>query len=304
VGVWACPEVFADFASNAGSLRVDPIPAAEPRSLFWIVGNLDEKAFGPAAQPSGIEMSTELNEAEEFKGKFLDGLLPVMELTEDYSVEEPSLEGSDVIRWVYSTSSAGHSDELIFNLIEGQGHSYQSYTPEVLWDFFEQHSNQLAGRSAPLEVIGRSGKLYRSVIIAVVAVGMMEVAVDQIVDMVSVRHRLMATTRPMDMTLLVPSAFMIRGAGVGILGADTQDMLIDMIAMHMMEMAIVKVVDVTVVLDGCVPTIFAVDVRVVLMLLAVAQGWPLLSVVAERSSSPACSIALLTNATMCRSASA
>jgi predicted membrane chloride channel (bestrophin family) len=53
-------------------------------------------------------------------------------------------------------------------------------------------------------------------VVAMVAVRMMQVTIDQIVDVIAVRHRLVATPWPMQMTGLVPGATMIRCAVVGV----------------------------------------------------------------------------------------
>ena len=83
------------------------------------------------------------------------------------------------------------------------------------------------------------GDLDRAVIVAVVAVGVMEMSVDQIVDMVAVRHGFVAAPRPVPMALVVTATGMIRRAGPGIAIAHLNSVFVDVIAVRVMEMAIV-----------------------------------------------------------------
>jgi hypothetical protein len=64
----------------------------------------------------------------------------------------------------------------------------------------------------------------------------------------------------------------LRRALHGIDGTDADHMLINMIFMHVMEMAVVKVIDMAVVADGRVPTVGTMLVGMVGMMLFVAGG--------------------------------
>jgi hypothetical protein len=86
-------------------------------------------------------------------------------------------------------------------------------------------------------------------VVAMVAVRMVEVSIHQIIDMVAVRHGLVTAIGPVDMTRVVPGAVMIGRADVGIRCGHCQDMFVDVISMHMMQMTIMQVVDVPVVID-------------------------------------------------------
>jgi hypothetical protein len=55
------------------------------------------------------------------------------------------------------------------------------------------------------------------VVVAVIAVRVVKMAGDPIVHMVAVRHRIVATSGPVDMTRIVPTAAMVGGAAVGVL---------------------------------------------------------------------------------------
>ena len=54
-------------------------------------------------------------------------------------------------------------------------------------------------------------------VVAVVAVRVVKMAGDPIVHMIAVRHCFVATSGPVDMARLVPTAAMVRGAAVGVL---------------------------------------------------------------------------------------
>jgi hypothetical protein len=88
------------------------------------------------------------------------------------------------------------------------------------------------------------------VIVAVIAVWMMQVAVDQIIDVVAVRDRLVAASWAMNMAGLVPRARVSRRAPVGILGRHLYDMFIDVTCMHVMQVTIVQIVHMITVLHG------------------------------------------------------
>jgi len=72
---------------------------------------------------------------------------------------------------------------------------------------------------------------------------MMQVAIHQIVDMVAMRHRLMATTRPMNVPGFVPATIMARGAIRGILRAHLKRTFIDMPLMRMVQMPVMQIID-------------------------------------------------------------
>ncbi len=53
-------------------------------------------------------------------------------------------------------------------------------------------------------------------IVAMITMGVVEVAIHQVVDVIAVRHHLMAAARAMYMIWRVPRAVMIRRATIGI----------------------------------------------------------------------------------------
>ena len=61
-----------------------------------------------------------------------------------------------------------------------------------------------------------SDDLKRAMVIAMVTVRMMKVAVDKIIDVIAMRHRLMSAPRAVHVPRLVAAAAMIRRASIGI----------------------------------------------------------------------------------------
>ena len=103
-------------------------------------------------------------------------------------------------------------------------------------------------------------------IVAMVAVRMMQMAIDQIVHMVSVGHRFVAASRSVHMAGVVTTAAVLRCAPVGVGCGDLDHMLIHVVTMDMMEMPIMQIVDMAIVIDGSMPAIRAVHMRVIAML--------------------------------------
>lgn len=102
-------------------------------------------------------------------------------------------------------------------------------------------------------------------IVAVVAVRMVQVALDEVVHVVAVGHGFVAAPRAVLVAGGVALAVVIRSACVGILRADLDHMLVIVALVGVMEVAVVQIVNVTVVFDGSVPAAGAVDMLVVWM---------------------------------------
>jgi hypothetical protein len=110
-------------------------------------------------------------------------------------------------------------------------------------------------------------QLNAPVLVTVVAMRMMQVPVHQIVDMVAVGDRLM----PAAGTVLVGTLYFRRAAGrIG--RVDTDDMFIDVVAMHVVQMAVVQIVDVAVMADCGMAAAGAVLMGMVRMVLLIASG--------------------------------
>ena len=139
------------------------------------------------------------------------------------------------------------------------------------------------------------GDLHRTMIVAMIAVGVMQMPVDQIVDMVAVRHRLVATARAMLMVLVVSATGMVGRAGSWIVGAHLDRVLVDVIAVRVMEMTVVQIVEVIAVLDGGMAAGRPVLVGMVSVDLVVVRGHDIHPFVEEpQCLSVACAMALRT----------
>jgi hypothetical protein len=103
------------------------------------------------------------------------------------------------------------------------------------------------------------------VVVAVVAVRMVEVVGNQVVDVISVRHRLMTAPGPVGVPGLMALAGVLRGAVLGVRFADLDDVLVDMALVRVMEVTVVQVVHVSVVADRGVAAVRTVLVVVTLV---------------------------------------
>jgi hypothetical protein len=94
------------------------------------------------------------------------------------------------------------------------------------------------------------------VIVAVVAVRVVQAAVDQVIDVVAVRHLLVAA-----ILVLARTADRRTDGGVG--AAHFHDVLVVMVAVRVVQVAIVQVIDVAIVVDARVTAVFIVNMLVV-----------------------------------------
>ena len=79
-------------------------------------------------------------------------------------------------------------------------------------------------------------------------------AIHQVIHMVPVGNLWMTAARAMDMIPGMPAAGMLRRTRGGVGCVDRQNVLVHVIAMDMVQVAVVQVIGVAVVLDGHVPT--------------------------------------------------
>ena len=100
-----------------------------------------------------------------------------------------------------------------------------------------------------------SNDLDWPVVIAVVAVGVVQVAIDDVVDVIPVGHSLMTTSWSMDVVFIMACAAMTGRAGVWIGLRHLKPVLIYVVSMHVMKMAIMYIVDVISMPNRCVATI-------------------------------------------------
>lgn len=103
---------------------------------------------------------------------------------------------------------------------------------------------------------------------------MMQAAIHQIADMVAMRHGLVPASGAMDMAgVMIEGVTAYRCTVHWIRVGYVNDMLVDVIAMRMVQMTIVQVVHVITVLHGRMTTAGAVNVRMVPMLRVGAVQW-------------------------------
>lgn len=138
-----------------------------------------------------------------------------------------------------------------------------------------------------------------------IPVGMMKMSVNQVIDMVAMRNGLVTAVGAMLVRLVMASALVGRGAVGRVLGVDRDLVFLDAILGHVVQMAIVEVIGVTVMLNGGVTAIRSVLVVMVFVMMMVCQDQSPSSLTAGglTSSSAACARALETRSTTCRSES-
>jgi hypothetical protein len=110
------------------------------------------------------------------------------------------------------------------------------------------------------------------VVVAVVAVRVVQVAADEVIGVVAVGHGLVAAAGAVLVGLVVAVAGVGRRAGGRVGGADRQAVLLDAAAVGVVQVAVVQVIDVVFVLDGGVAAAGAVLVVVVFVRLRHASA--------------------------------
>jgi hypothetical protein len=101
----------------------------------------------------------------------------------------------------------------------------------------------------------------RPVIIAVIAMGVMQAAFDEIIEMVSVGHGFVTTIRPVPVQFLMAAGVTFRIATVRIPVAYGNHVLLGAAAFQMLKPAVDEVVDVAFMLHGEMAASGAVNVR-------------------------------------------
>lgn len=103
-------------------------------------------------------------------------------------------------------------------------------------------------------------------VIAVVAVGVMQMTIDQIVDVIAVRDRLVTTIGSMDVPRFVTAALVSRRADGGVHVGNLKRVLFDLaVGADVVQVAVVQVIDMIAMLNSRVLAIGAVLVIVVRM---------------------------------------
>lgn len=101
-------------------------------------------------------------------------------------------------------------------------------------------------------------------VVAVAVVRVVQVSVDQVIDMVAMRHRLVPAALAMPMLGPMGVAVMLLAAG-GIHAVDGDPVFVDVVLVGMVQMAVVQVVDVVTVTDRHVAAPGAVAMRMVVV---------------------------------------
>jgi hypothetical protein len=108
-----------------------------------------------------------------------------------------------------------------------------------------------------------SGQRECAVVIAVAVVLMMQMAIYEVVDMITVWNSFVTAVRSVHVRGVVAGAGVSTGACGGVVAADVEVMLRHDAVRLMMQVPVVQVVDVIAVSDGVVSTVGAVDVRMI-----------------------------------------
>ena len=109
-----------------------------------------------------------------------------------------------------------------------------------------------------------SDDLELSMVVAVAIVLVMQVAIDQVIDMVAVRDRRVSASRSVHVVGRVGRAGMSAGAGGWVMSRNLQDMLFDHpVEGRVMQVSIVEVVDMSIMFDCRMPAVFSMDMVMV-----------------------------------------
>jgi hypothetical protein len=106
-------------------------------------------------------------------------------------------------------------------------------------------------------------QLHGAVIIAVIAMGMVQASIDQIINVAPVGNRLMPTARAMSMRLLVSGGAMLWVAPIGIGRADLDHVFSYMAVFNVLQMSLVQIVHVPFMLNRDMATVRAVHVGLI-----------------------------------------
>jgi len=118
-------------------------------------------------------------------------------------------------------------------------------------------SNPLQERSASTD------DNERTVVITVIPMWMVQVAIDQVVDVVSMRNRFVTAVGAVNVASIMPAALMIWRAYRRVRVGNVQVMLFNLsVWPHVMQVTIVQIIDVIPVLDSCVFAVGTMNVVV------------------------------------------
>lgn len=118
-------------------------------------------------------------------------------------------------------------------------------------------------RSPLWRQISISNDLHRTVVIAVIAVRMVQMAGDEIIDMIAMWNSLVTAAGSMNVGGIMSATSMVGRASIRVLAAHFDCMFVHVIAMRMMKMAIMEVIQMVAVSDGNVAAVGSMGVIVV-----------------------------------------
>ena len=92
---------------------------------------------------------------------------------------------------------------------------------------------------------------------------MVQMAIHQVINMVAMRNGFVAAVGAVGVGLLLGATAVVRRAIIRIRGGHLNVMVVHMIAVNVMQMAIMKIIGVAVVFHCGVPAVWAMDVAVI-----------------------------------------
>jgi hypothetical protein len=110
------------------------------------------------------------------------------------------------------------------------------------------------------------------VVVAVITVGVVEVIVDEVVDVIAVRHRRVAAPLAVSVLGVVVADVVPGSAAVRMCVVDCDYVFVDMALVRVVEMSVMQIVDMVVVCHRNVPAAWSVLMRMVGMDLVVAHA--------------------------------
>ena len=109
-------------------------------------------------------------------------------------------------------------------------------------------------------------------VVTMVVVGMVQVAIDQIVRVVAVGHGFVSAARSVHVARFMACAMMIGRAAVGVVRRNFERMLIHVVAVDVVQMAVVQIINVPVVLHSGMAARRAMGVRMAGVVGCIAVG--------------------------------
>ena len=107
---------------------------------------------------------------------------------------------------------------------------------------------------------------YRSVIITMIVVRVMEVSIDQVVDVLTMGHCFMTTARPVYMPLRMTCALVFRRASLRIGPCYVNYMFIDVVPVRVVQVSIVQIVDMPIMHDTYMAALRAMRMGMIFVL--------------------------------------